>query len=92
MSLLEDDGIPSPVREAIWGAARDKESARIACQLFVEDANDSGPSDSIARGGLEHAVARAMLDAWLRGQSSAERVGSACAKVGDCVVKASRVG
>ena len=41
--------------------------------------------DRVAQGRLEHAIARALLDAWTHGLCSAEAVGSAYALVGDRV-------
>ena len=74
--------IPDPVRVAIRLAARDEAAFAIACRLFVEDAAEKCFEDSVSAARLERAVARSTLDAWARGQGSAEGVGVAYAIVG----------
>lgn len=82
--------MPGPIRHAMLSAAGGEASFSIASRLFVDDASDSRPEEHGADCGLEHAVARATLDAWLSGLGSAESVGQAYAAVGDHVAQASR--
>jgi hypothetical protein len=77
-----DSRIPDPVRVAIRLAAGDEAAFAIACRLFIEDAAAGCFEDSVSAARLERAVARSTLDAWARGQGSAEGVGVAYAVVG----------
>ena len=60
--------IPVLIREAIHNAARGDASFGTACRLFVEDADDESADGPLAKHGLEHAMARAALDAWRHGE------------------------
>jgi hypothetical protein len=86
--LQLDSPIPPLVRGAIGLAARDELAFSMACQLFVEDMSGLFREEGVPAARLEHAVARATLDAWRRGQGSSEGVGSAYAAVGDSVTRA----
>lgn len=88
---MREEQIPPPIREAIRAATTDRAGFAIACRLFVDDASDSRPDNHVAEGSLDHAVARATLDAWLHGQGSAESVGHSYATVGNRVAHVSRV-
>jgi hypothetical protein len=81
MSIMEEERIPSTIREAIRAAAEDQNSFSVASRLFVRDASDSCPADRLAEGRLEQAVARATLEAWRHGLGSAVSVGQAYAAV-----------
>ncbi len=89
-ALPLDPPIPLLVWRAIQLAASDESAFSMACRLFVEDVSDSGKcrEDGVRAARLEHAVARATLDAWRRGQGSCESVGSAYAAAGDRVTRA----
>ncbi len=90
MIVTPAERIPPPIREAIRAPAEDQDTFSIASQLFVEDASDSRPDDRLAEGRLEHAVARATLEAWRHGLGSAVSVGQAYAAVGKLVAQTSR--
>jgi hypothetical protein len=80
--------IPERVRLSIQDAADDVTAFSIACRLFVDDTTGADLKDPVSAARLERAVARATLNAWTRGQGSAEGVGSAYAVVGNCVALA----
>jgi hypothetical protein len=73
------------IRNEIRAATEDPAGFSIACRLLVEDTGDSQIGDDGGEGRLEHAVARATLDAWLRGRGTGEDVGRAYAALGDCL-------
>jgi hypothetical protein len=67
--------VPDRVRIAIERATDDVAAASTAYRLFLEDTKGALFDNTAHTGRLEHAVARAMLDAWAHGQGSAEDVG-----------------
>lgn len=74
----------------LWAIAAASEGPReleIAYRVFSEDAAEMRGDDGVAQGRLEHAIARALLDAWTHGLCSAEAVGSAYAFVGNRVAR-----
>jgi hypothetical protein len=81
--------IPAPIRYGIEIAAIGARELAIARQLFLADANEWG-ADRIQAARLEHAIARATLDAWLHGIGSGEAVGSAYVAVAHRIVHEQR--
>ena len=87
---MPDEELPASIREAIRAATDDQASFSIACRLYVEDASDSRSEAHLAEARLEHAVARATLDAWLHGVGSKESGGFAYVVVANRVAQTSR--
>lgn len=80
--------IPPPILRGIEGAAKGEVERAVARLLFLADATERG--DHVRQARMEHAIARALLDAWSSGIGSAEAVGSAYAAVASRVVIESR--
>jgi hypothetical protein len=80
--------IPERVRVTIRDEVDDETAFSIACRLFVEDTTGPDFKESVSAARLERAIARATLNAWMRGQGSAEGVGAAYAVVGNRVALA----
>jgi hypothetical protein len=75
--------VPEEVRTAIQRATNDDAAFSTACRLFLEDTRAGRFDDTVRSARLEHAIARAMLDAWAHGQGTADDVGEAYALVGE---------
>jgi hypothetical protein len=83
--LRASTGVPSAVIDAIAAAATTPRVFQIACGLFAMDYGETEGRDNVAQGRLEHAIARALFDAWKVGGCSIEALGSAYALVADRV-------
>ncbi|HTQ47840.1 MAG TPA: hypothetical protein VMI75_34015 [Polyangiaceae bacterium] len=70
--------VPQSIRLAILAAAREESDYAAACRLFAGDLDGVACGDPPGAR-LEHAVARAMLDAWEHGAATAWDVGDAYA-------------
>ncbi len=66
------------IRQAILAASRQERDYALACRLFAGDLAGVSSGDAPG-GGLERAVARAILDAWLHGIATPLDVGGAYA-------------
>jgi hypothetical protein len=75
--------IPSSILCAIAIAAPVQRHFELACRLFADDTTEARGDDHVPGARLEHAIARALLDAWIHGQGSAETVGAAYALLAD---------
>jgi hypothetical protein len=79
--------VPEVVRTAIQRATQNDAAFALACRLFLEDAEDEDLADTVDAARLEHAVARATLDAWTHGLGSPDDVGVAYAAVGERILR-----
>jgi len=76
----ESAAVPQSIRLAILAAARDERDYAAACRLLAGDVGGIALVDAPGAR-LEHAVARAVLDAWIHGMATASDVGGAYADV-----------